>query len=157
MRSGVNLWRSTKPQLSHTSVASDLKSISAALARFSGSFDCALTKKTNKAPPGISVSKKKVSCPQRRQRKSGNVELTTFLTSSAVKAISFFSDKVSSPQISLAIATAVSDMRFEKPHSLSYHDSTEQSVPSITLVWSMWKMDECESWLKSIETFAAFV
>ena|GEM_PF-3081780 len=37
-------------------------------------------------------------------------------------------------QISLPIATAVSAIRFEKPHSLSYHDSTETKVPSITLV-----------------------
>ena len=39
-------------------------------------------------------------------------------------------------------ATAVSSMRLEKPHSLSYHDITRTSVPSITLVWSMWKIDE---------------
>ncbi len=39
-------------------------------------------------------------------------------------------------QISLPIATAVSIMRFEKPHSLSYQDSTLTSLPSITLVWS---------------------
>ena len=38
------------------------------------------------------------------------------------------------PQISLPIATAVSDMRFEKPHSLSYQVRIEHSVPSITLV-----------------------
>ena len=31
--------------------------------------------------------------------------------------------------------------------------SRAPSVPSITLVWSMWKIDECGSWLKSIETF----
>ena len=42
-------------------------------------------------------------------------------------------------QTSLPIATAVSTMRFEKPHSLSYHDITRTNVPSITLVWSMWK------------------
>ena len=29
---------------------------------------------------------------------------------------------------------------------------TRTSVPSITLVWSMWKIEECGSWLKSIET-----
>ncbi len=37
-------------------------------------------------------------------------------------------------QISFAIATAVSAMRFEKPHSLSYQDSTRTNLPSITLV-----------------------
>src|SRR5262245_55726119 len=48
-------------------------------------------------------------------------------------------------QISFPIATAVSTMRLEKPHSLSYHDSTATIVPSITFVWSMWKTDECGS------------
>ena len=52
----------------------------------------------------------------------------------------------------LPIATAVSAMRLEKPHSLSYHAITRTSVPFITLVWSMWKVAECGSWLKSIET-----
>ena len=60
-------------------------------------------------------------------------------------------------QISLPIATAVSTMRLEKPHSLSYHDITRTSVPSITLVWSMAKIDECGSWLKSLETLGASV
>ena len=60
-------------------------------------------------------------------------------------------------QISLPIATAVSAMRLEKPHSLSYHDITRTNVPSITLVWSMWKIEECGSWLKSIETLGASV
>ena len=32
-------------------------------------------------------------------------------------------------------------MRLEKPHSLSYQDMTRQKVPSITLVWSMWKTE----------------
>ena len=58
---------------------------------------------------------------------------------------------------SFPIATAVSDMRFEKPHSLSYHAITRTSVPFCTLVWSMWKVAECGSWLKSIETFGAVV
>lgn len=55
-------------------------------------------------------------------------------------------------QISLPMATAVSAMRFEKPHSLSYQDRTRQKVPSITLVWSMWNTEEWLSWLKSEET-----
>ena len=55
-------------------------------------------------------------------------------------------------QISLPKATAVSAMRFENPHSLSYQDITRQKVPSMTLVWSMWKIEECLSWLKSEET-----
>ena len=38
------------------------------------------------------------------------------------------------PQISFAIATAVSAMRFEKPHSLSYQESTRTKLPSMTLV-----------------------
>ena len=60
-------------------------------------------------------------------------------------------------QASLPIATAVSTMRLEKPHSLSYHDITRTSVPSSTLVWSMWKTDECGSWLKSLETLGSSV
>ena len=60
-------------------------------------------------------------------------------------------------QISFASATAVSAMRFEKPHSLSYQDRTRTNVPSMTLVWSRWKTDERSSWLKSIETFGLSV
>ena len=60
-------------------------------------------------------------------------------------------------QSSFPIATAVSAMRLEKPHSLSYQDITRTSVPFCTLVWSMWKVDECGSWLKSIETLGAVV
>src|SRR5437899_1365956 len=60
-------------------------------------------------------------------------------------------------QISLPIATAVSIIRLEKPHSLSYHDITRTSVPSITLVWSMANTEECASWLKSLETLGASV
>ncbi len=56
-------------------------------------------------------------------------------------------------QISLLSATDVSAMRFEKPHSLSYQESTRTNVPSITLVWSRWKTEEWLSWLKSVETF----
>src|SRR5437879_1971367 len=58
---------------------------------------------------------------------------------------------------SFPIATAVSPMRLEKPHSLSYQDITRTSVPFCTLVWSTWKVDECGSWLKSIETLGAVV
>src|SRR5262249_23320890 len=54
---------------------------------------------------------------------------------------------------SFPIATAVSAMRLEKPHSLSYQDITRTSVPFCTLVWSSWNVDEWGSWLKSIETF----
>ena len=45
-----------------------------------------------------------------------------------------FAGVAPNPQISFAIATAVSAMRFEKPHSLSYQDSTRTKLPSITLV-----------------------
>ena len=48
-------------------------------------------------------------------------------------------------------------MRLEKPHSLSYQAITRTSVPFITLVWSMWKVAECGSWLKSIETLGSLV
>ena len=43
-------------------------------------------------------------------------------------------------------------MRVEKPHSLSYQERTDTNVPSITLVWSVWKIDEWGLWLKSDET-----
>jgi hypothetical protein len=55
-------------------------------------------------------------------------------------------------QMSLAMATAVSAMRLEKPHSLSYQLITDTITPSITLVWSIWKIDEAGSWLKSDDT-----
>jgi hypothetical protein len=61
------------------------------------------------------------------------------------------------PYSFLPIATAVSAMRLEKPHSLSYQDITRTKLPFCTLVWSMWNVDECGSWLKSIETFGAVV
>ena len=48
-------------------------------------------------------------------------------------------------QMSLAIAMAVSDMRLEKPHSLSYQDRTDTNVPSMTLVWSSATVEECGS------------
>ena len=38
------------------------------------------------------------------------------------------------PQMNFAIAVAVSTMRFEKPHSLSYQLTTRTSLPSITAV-----------------------
>src|SRR5690606_36276161 len=59
--------------------------------------------------------------------------------------------------MSLPKATAVSAMRLEKPHSLSYQDSTDTKLPSITLVWSSATVEECGSWLKSIDTFGRVV
>ncbi len=60
-------------------------------------------------------------------------------------------------QISFAIATAVSAMRLEKPHSLSYQESTRTKLPSMTLVWSRWKTEERSSPLKSLETLGSAV
>gem|GEM_PF-3812456 len=48
-------------------------------------------------------------------------------------------------------ATVVSSMRFEKPHSLSYHDDTFTRRPD-TLVRVESKFDEAGLWLKSIDT-----
>ena len=48
-------------------------------------------------------------------------------------------------------ATVVSSMRFEKPHSLSYHDDTLTSRPD-TLVSVESKFDDAGLWLKSIDT-----
>src|SRR5262249_37452602 len=64
---------------------------------------------------------------------------------------------VDRPQISLPIATAVSTMRLENPHSLSYHERTATMVPSKTLVWSMWNTDERGPWLKSVEALGRYV
>ena len=68
-----------------------------------------------------------------------------------------FAGVTPNPQISFAIATAVSAMRFEKPHSLSYQESTRTKLPSITLVWSRWKIEERSSPLKSLETLGSSV
>jgi UTP--glucose-1-phosphate uridylyltransferase len=54
--------------------------------------------------------------------------------------------------MSFPIATAISAMRLEKPHSLSYQAITETKLPSITLVWSSAKEDEAGLWLKSTDT-----
>ena len=52
----------------------------------------------------------------------------------------------------LAMAMAVSAMRFEKPHSLSYQVRIRTRLPSMTLASFRAKIDECGSWLKSDET-----
>lgn len=56
-----------------------------------------------------------------------------------------------SAQPSLPSATAVSLMRLEKPHSLSYQASTLSSLP-LDLVWLASKIDDSGLWLKSLET-----
>ncbi len=53
---------------------------------------------------------------------------------------------------SLPIATAVSAMRLEKPHSLSYQAMMRTSVSPITFVSFSAKIEECGSWLKSPDT-----
>jgi hypothetical protein len=53
---------------------------------------------------------------------------------SAESRVRKFAVTASAPQISFPIATAVSAMRLEKPHSLSYQAITRTSVPFITLV-----------------------
>src|SRR5579864_7519568 len=55
-------------------------------------------------------------------------------------------------QPSRAIAVAVSAMRVEKPHSLSYHDSTRTSWPSITWVCGRATVDDAAMWFRSEET-----
>src|SRR5262249_23279406 len=47
---------------------------------------------------------------------------------------------------------AVSSMRLEKPHSLSYQDSTRTKLPSITWVWLRSKVELAGLWLKSLDT-----
>jgi hypothetical protein len=58
-------------------------------------------------------------------------------------------------RISLPIATAVSAMRFEKPHSLSYQDRIEHEVAVHHLGLVHVEDDEAGLWLKSIETFGS--
>lgn len=48
-------------------------------------------------------------------------------------------------------ATVVSSMRFEKPHSLSYHEQTFTRRPA-TLVQVASNTELCGLWLKSLET-----
>src|SRR3954454_15426506 len=55
-------------------------------------------------------------------------------------------------QPSAAIAAAVSSMRQEKPHSLSYQEATRASLPSSTLTAPMSTVELAGLPLKSIET-----
>src|SRR6185503_863444 len=57
----------------------------------------------------------------------------------------------------LPMATAVSAMRLEKPHSLSYQATTRTKLPPSTLVWSIAKVAEWGSWLRSEETSGSLV
>ena len=50
------------------------------------------------------------------------------------------------------IAMAVSHMRFENPHSLSYHAVTCIKWSSITRVWVASKIELCLSFVKSMDT-----
>ncbi len=50
------------------------------------------------------------------------------------------------------IAAAVSAMRLEKPHSLSYQETTRTSLPSSTAVSRLSTVELAGLWLKSIET-----
>ncbi len=58
---------------------------------------------------------------------------------------------------SFAIAAAVSTMRFEKPHSLSYQLTTRTSLPSITAVSRLSTVELAGVWMKSIETSGSSV
>ena len=102
----------------------------------------------------------KLSWPQRKHLRSGNASRTncnrSVLSAAAVSLlISTHFHSAHLPrmyQSNFPKATAVSLMRLEKPHSLSYQESTRTRVPSMTLVWSRWNTDEWLSWLKSIDT-----
>src|SRR6185437_16856558 len=52
---------------------------------------------------------------------------------------------------------ATSTIRFEKPHSLSYHDNTLTNRLSSTWVWVTSKVELCGSWLKSTDTVGALL
>ena len=55
------------------------------------------------------------------------------------------------------MAAAESAIRLETPHSLSYQATTRMKLPPSTFVWSMAKVAECGSWLRSEETSGSFV
>ena len=61
------------------------------------------------------------------------------------------------PQPSLAMARAVSTIRFEKPHSLSYQLTTRTSLPSSTAVSRLSIVELAPLWLRSIETSGSSV
>src|SRR4051812_44462842 len=55
------------------------------------------------------------------------------------------------------MASAVSLIRVEKPHSLSYQDRTRPRPPSIIWVWGRATVDDAGAWLKSMETSGSLV
>ena len=57
-----------------------------------------------------------------------------------------------SNQSNFPIATAVSAMRLEKPHSLSYQPITRTISPSTTAVCVASKVQDAGAWLKSALT-----
>src|ERR1700761_4472640 len=57
----------------------------------------------------------------------------------------------------VAMCRAVSAMRVEKPHSLSYQLSTRASLPSITWVWGSAKVELAATWLMSMDTMGSLV
>ncbi len=50
------------------------------------------------------------------------------------------------------MAPAVSTIRFEKPHSLSYQLTTRTSLPSSTAVSRLSTVDDADVCIRSIET-----
>src|SRR5579875_3127926 len=56
----------------------------------------------------------------------------------------------------LPTSAAASTMRLEKPHSLSYQLITRQKRLSMTLVCVRSKLEECGSWMKSLDTTSSF-
>src|SRR5258705_13833960 len=55
------------------------------------------------------------------------------------------------------MATAVALIRVEKPHSLSYQESTRPSPPSTSWVCGRATVEDAATWLKSIETSGSLV
>jgi len=55
-------------------------------------------------------------------------------------------------QAAVIMAIAVSGIRFEKPHSLSYQDNTRTKLPPMTWVWVESNVELAGLWLKSMET-----
>ncbi len=103
--------------------------------------------------PGIVVPGYRCRCaarpnakkPGRHEAEPGPIAIDAGRLAAAVRVRDYFA---------FANATAVSSMRFEKPHSLSYQLDTLTRRPD-TLVSVASNVDEAGLWLKSIDTSGA--
>ena len=80
-----------------------------------------------------------------------------FLAGQVLRQIVEGLEAARSPQPSFPIAAAVSTMRFEKPHSLSYQLTTRTSLPSSTAVSRLSMVELALVCMRSIETSGSSV